>query len=88
MNKLNILGVACLVLLTACHGGNNRRADPAPAVPATTVPDEAMQPATVSFREFVRQTFADDADANPRPVNAVVFDQDAEGDDFADLLTP
>ncbi|MCZ6887272.1 MAG: hypothetical protein O7H39_02165 [Gammaproteobacteria bacterium] len=87
MNRLNILGVACLVLLTACHGGNNR-ADPAPTVPATTVPDEAMQPATVSFREFVRQTFADDADANPRAVDAVVFDQDAEGDDFADLLDP
>ncbi len=40
----------------------------------------------VSFQTFVRDVFADGANAAPRDINSRVFDADAQNDDFADLL--
>lgn len=41
-----------------------------------------------SFQQFFRSTFADAPIDAPRLINAIDFDQDAAGDDFADLLAP
>ena len=47
-----------------------------------------VNPQQASYQQFFRSTFADaDTDA-PRLINAIEFDQDAAGDDFADLLAP
>ena len=43
-------------------------------------------PQQVSMQQFVRTTFADAEDRDPALINAIAFDQDAGGDDFADLL--
>ena len=40
----------------------------------------------LSFQQFVRAEFAKPQDSEPTLVNAVAFDQDADNDDFADLL--
>lgn len=40
----------------------------------------------VSFRNFARDTFADDANDEPRDINSRTFDADALNDDFSDLL--
>jgi len=40
----------------------------------------------LSFQQFVRAEFAKPQDSEPALVNAVAFDQDADNDDFADLL--
>lgn len=40
----------------------------------------------VSVQQFVRSEFMQPEDGNPVPINAIVFDQDADNDDFADLL--
>ncbi len=39
-----------------------------------------------SLQQFVRTEFARAEDGAPELINAVAFDQDAENDDFADLL--
>ena len=39
-----------------------------------------------SMQQFTRDSFADDADDDPPLINAVEFAQDADEDDFADLL--
>ena len=44
---------------------------------------EAQQ---VSILQFTRAEFAKDADGDPALVNALQFTQDADGDDFADLI--
>ncbi len=41
-----------------------------------------------SMQQFARSTFAFEADEEPELINAVEFAQDADDDDFADLLTP
>ena len=46
----------------------------------TIVPEQA------SMQQFVRTEFAQAEDGEPALINAVAFDQDAENDDFADLL--
>ncbi|MEM7765730.1 MAG: hypothetical protein AAF290_16815 [Pseudomonadota bacterium] len=46
-----------------------------------------VDPERKSIQQFTRTSFAVDADGEPELVNAVEFDQDADGDDFADLLT-
>ena len=46
----------------------------------TIVPEQA------SLQQFVRTEFAQAQDGEPALINAVAFDQDAENDDFADLL--
>jgi len=43
-------------------------------------------PEQISIQQFVRSEFAQAEDGNPALINAVAFDQDAENDDFADLL--
>ncbi len=43
-------------------------------------------PQPLSFQQFVRAEFAKSQDSEPALVNAVAFDQDADNDDFADLL--
>ena len=43
-------------------------------------------PQQLSFQQFVRVEFAKPQDSEPALVNAVAFDQDADNDDFADLL--
>ena len=43
-------------------------------------------PQQVSILQFTRSTFAEDEAGEPALINAVAFDQDADGDDFADLL--
>jgi len=40
----------------------------------------------VSVQQFVRAEFMQPEDGNPVPINAIAFDQDADNDDFADLL--
>ncbi len=45
-----------------------------------------VDPEEKSMQQFTRSAFAVDADGQPVLVNAVSFDQDAESDDFADLL--
>ena len=46
----------------------------------TIVPQQA------SLQQFVRTEFAQAEDGQPALINAIAFDQDAENDDFADLL--
>ena len=46
----------------------------------TIVPQQA------SLQQFVRTEFAQAEDGQPAFINAIAFDQDAENDDFADLL--
>ena len=43
-------------------------------------------PQQVSLQQFVRSEFAQAKDGEPAFINAIAFDQDAENDDFADLL--
>lgn len=43
-------------------------------------------PQQVSLQQFVRTEFAQVEDGNPALINAIAFDQDANDDDFADLL--
>ncbi len=43
-------------------------------------------PQQLSFQQFVRAEFAKPQDSEPALINAVAFDQDADNDDFADLL--
>ena len=45
-----------------------------------------VDPQQLSFQQFLRSTFADAPSDAPRLINAIEFDQDAAGDDFADLL--
>ncbi len=45
-------------------------------------------PEVKSVQQFTRDTFAEPANGEPELVNAVDFTQDADGDDFADLLAP
>ena len=44
-------------------------------------------PEVKSIQQFTRDTFALPANGEPELVNAVDFTQDADGDEFADLLT-
>ena len=46
-----------------------------------------VDPEQKSIQLFTRQTFSEVADDEPDLVNAIEFLQDAENDDFADLLT-
>ena len=45
-----------------------------------------VNPEQKSMQQFTRDSFATEADGDPELVNAVDFEQDAEDDDFADLL--
>ncbi len=45
-----------------------------------------IDPQQMSMQQFARTTFVDGADGDPVLINAVMFDQDADADDFADLL--
>ena len=45
-----------------------------------------IDPQQESIQQFTRVAFADPADGDPELVNAVDFIQDADNDDFADLL--
>lgn len=46
----------------------------------------SVNPETKAISEFTRSNFAAPEDGDPVPINAVVFEQDAEDDDFEDLL--
>ena len=46
----------------------------------------SVEPQRQLISEFTRSNFAADADGDPALINAVAFDEDAEDDDFADLL--
>lgn len=65
------------VLVTA------RDADGLQATATLTVTVTAQQ---VSFSSFVRDTFADDANATPRDVNSRRFNDDADDDAFSELV--
>ncbi len=43
-------------------------------------------PQQVSMQQFVRTTFAEAENGEPALINALAFDQDADNDDFTDLL--
>ena len=43
-------------------------------------------PQQLSVQQFVRNEFVQPEDGEPALINAVLFDQDADNDDFADLL--
>ena len=45
-----------------------------------------IDPQQVSVQQFTRTTFALSADGDPELINAIEFTQDADNDDFADLL--
>lgn len=45
-----------------------------------------VQQQNVSFRDYFRTAFADDPNAAPRDVNTRQFDNDAQDDDYSDLL--
>ena len=45
-----------------------------------------VMPEVESMQQFARDTFAESAVGDPEFINAVDFTQDADGDDFADLL--
>lgn len=45
-----------------------------------------ITPQQKSLQQFTRTSFADSADGEPELINAVEFAQDADDDDFADLL--
>lgn len=45
-----------------------------------------VDPQQESMQLFTRDLFVEDADDDPELINAVEFDQDADNDDFADLL--
>lgn len=47
-----------------------------------------VDPQVISIQQFTRDTFAAPANGEPALVNAIEFTQDADGDDFADLLAP
>lgn len=46
----------------------------------------AIDPESRSIQQFTRSSFDADADGEPTPINAVEFVDDADADDFADLL--
>ena len=81
-----------LVLVTGCSGGGNNNNSagtslpPVEPPPVEPPPVDPQPPAMQSFAAFVRTVFADDADATPRDINGLEFNQDAADDDFSDLL--
>ena len=72
----NTLGTATVTVLATDEDGMTGQASFA----VTVVQQQ------VSFRQFVRDSFADAETAMPRNINSRQFDDDAAGDDFADLL--
>ncbi|MCB1842966.1 MAG: hypothetical protein KDI09_08415 [Halioglobus sp.] len=74
------------LMITGCSDGSDNRdvgmPQPPPVDPGPVDPPPSMQ----SFSTFVRGVFSDPADAQPRAINGVEFVQDADDDDFADLL--
>ncbi len=67
------------------------------AVITVTVTDESGKTAeslflltverqVVSFSQLVRDVFAETAESQPREINGFIINQDAEDDDFSDLL--
>ncbi len=53
---------------------------------ANTVFALSVVPERVSIQQFARSTFPEEADDEPELVNAVEFVQDADEDDFSDLI--
>ncbi len=45
-----------------------------------------VDPQQLSMQQFARTTYLEDESDDPALINAVEFDQDADDDDFADLL--
>lgn len=45
-----------------------------------------IDPQQASMQQFTRNSFSQGEDGDPELINALQFDQDAENDDFADLL--
>ena len=77
-----LLGAA---LMAGCSGGNSNNSA-STNLPPVEPPVEPMPPAMQSFAAFVRTAYADDANAMPREINNIQFNQDAVDDDFSDLL--
>ena len=46
----------------------------------------SVEPQPQFIGEFTRSNFAGDEEGDPVLINAIAFDEDAEDDDFADLL--
>ncbi len=46
-----------------------------------------VDPLQVSLQQFTRDSFAQAANGDPEPINALAFSSDADADEFADLLT-
>lgn len=45
-----------------------------------------VEPQQELLSEFARNNFVESEDGDPMPINAIVFDQDADEDEFEDLL--
>lgn len=45
-----------------------------------------VEPQRKPISEFTRSNFMDSEEGDPTPINAIVFDEDAEEDEFEDLL--
>lgn len=74
-------------ILTGCSNGSDNSSGAQQQAPVEPGPVDPPQPPMMqSFSAFVRTVFADPADAQPRDIIAVEFVQDAQDDDFADLL--
>ncbi|GAB5452557.1 MAG: hypothetical protein Hals2KO_28850 [Halioglobus sp.] len=78
-----LTSVFCLALLAGCSDGSDNSA-PDPVPPPVEPPVEPPQ--MQSFSNFTRQVFGDPPDSMPRSVNERQFVQDAQDDEFADLL--
>ena len=85
--KLKIVLLACLTIIGACSDSSNRSSaivEPPAPPPAEPTPEEP--PAMQSFADFARTIFAETENNTPREINDLQFAQDAQGDDFEDLL--
>ncbi|MFK8050632.1 MAG: hypothetical protein AB8B81_19570 [Halioglobus sp.] len=85
--KLKIALLACLTIIGACSDNSNRSSaivEPPPPPPAEPPPGEP--PAMQSFADFARTIFSERANNTPSEVNDLQFAQDAQGEDFEDLL--
>ena len=75
MKNLTLLAIVISAFIAGCGGGGSSDDD------SSTSPDTSQ-----SFSNFVRDIFSDDVNDQPREINDLTFNQDAETDDFADLF--
>lgn len=73
--KILFISVLSLLLLQACGGKSNNSNNDDPDLELNT-----------SYREFVRDVFSDDENNLPRLLNELSIVEDADNEDFSDLL--